>query len=135
MNETLTLFVTVRMPMKNQRAASQAQSRARNLQYDVYKAVADPTRRAILDYLRTGPKPVNELASAFPVSRPAVSKHLRILRQSSLVRENRDGRFRMYELNAAPLAEVEKWLGEYRQFWRGALQRLKHHVENKKVKR
>lgn len=97
--------------------------------YDVYRAVADPTRRAILDFLRSGPRPVNQLAAAFPMSRPAISKHLRVLRSSRLVKEKRQGRFRMYQLNPLPLRDLDRWLDEYRIFWQKHLRSLKQHVE------
>ena len=65
---------------------------------DVFRAIADPTRRAMLDRLRAGPAPVNALASDFRQSRPAISKHLRVLREARLVTEQRSGRQRVYEL-------------------------------------
>src|ERR1041385_9239979 len=96
---------------------------------DVFHAVADQTRRAILDRLRQGAQPVNEIAGAFPVSRPAISKHLRVLYQARLVLEQREGRQRVYRLNPAPLREVDRWLDEYRRFWAANLASLKRHVE------
>ena len=99
---------------------------------DPFLAVADPTRRAILDRLRRGEAPVAELASGFAMSRPAVSKHLRVLRDAHLVRERRggaDGRQRVYLLNAAPLREVARWTQRYEAFWPANLASLKHHLE------
>ena len=96
---------------------------------DVFSAVADPTRRAILDRLRKGPSPVNELASGFRVSRPAISKHLRILRNARLVQEKKEGRQRIYELEPARIQEVAKWAEEYRRFWQQNLTSLKRHLE------
>jgi DNA-binding transcriptional ArsR family regulator len=96
---------------------------------DVFSAVADPTRRAILDRLRRGPSPVNELASGFRVSRPAISKHLRILRTARLVHEKRDGRQRIYELDPTRIQEVAKWAEEYRRFWQESITSLKRHLE------
>ena len=84
---------------------------------DVFLAVADPTRLAILDRLRRGPSPVNELASGFRVSRPAISKHLRILRVARLVRERREGRQRIYQLEPERIQEIAKWAEEYRRLW------------------
>ena len=98
---------------------------------DVFHAVADPTRRAILDSLRKGPVGVNQIASAFPVSRPAISKHLRVLRASKLVKEKRQGRFRMYQLNPGPLKNVDQWISEYRMFWQQNLRSLKKFVEKR----
>ena len=96
---------------------------------DVYHAVADPTRRAILDRLRGGGAPVAEIASGFRMSRPAVSKHLRILREARLVREQRSGRQRVYRLEAAPLENVARWVELYRIFWQHNLGNLKRHLE------
>ncbi|MCP5109355.1 MAG: winged helix-turn-helix transcriptional regulator [bacterium] len=96
-----------------------------------FRAVADPTRRAILDLLRTGRQPATKIARGFPVSRPAISKHLRILREADLVSERRHGRNRIYELNPEPLRGVEEWVSRYRTFWTRSLQSLKDHVEAK----
>ena len=97
---------------------------------DVFQAVADPTRRAILDRLRRGPSAVNELASGFRVSRPAISKHLRVLRTARLVRETKDGRQRIYELDAERIRDVAKWSEQYRRFWEHNITSLKRHLEN-----
>jgi DNA-binding transcriptional ArsR family regulator len=96
---------------------------------DVFLAVADPTRRAILDRLRKGPSPVNELAAGFKVSRPAISKHLRILRSARLVHEKREGRQRIYRLEPDRIQEVAKWAEEYRRFWQHNITSLKRHLE------
>ncbi len=96
---------------------------------DVFRALADPTRRVILSTLCDGGLAVADIASAFPVSRPAVSKHLRILKEADLVVEERHGRNRVYALNAGPLQDVDEWLDEYRTFWRHSLRRLKDLVE------
>jgi DNA-binding transcriptional ArsR family regulator len=100
------------------------------VQPDVFHAVADPTRRAILDRLRRGSAPVNELASGFRVSRPAISKHLRVLRTARLVRESREGRQRIYQLEPDRIAEIAKWVEQYRVFWEGNVASLKRHLEN-----
>ena len=97
---------------------------------DVYRAIADPTRRAILDHLRAGPAPVNSLASRFSQSRPAISKHLRVLRSAHLVRERRCGRERRYSLEPEPLRDVARWIEEYRAFWQTNLNSLKRHLEH-----
>jgi DNA-binding transcriptional ArsR family regulator len=97
---------------------------------DVFRAIADPTRRAILDRLRAGPAAVNALADAFQQTRPSVSKHLRVLRLANLVTEERAGRERLYQLRPAPLQEVVGWLEGYRSFWAMNLDRLKQHLEN-----
>jgi DNA-binding transcriptional ArsR family regulator len=97
---------------------------------DVYTAVADPTRRAILDRLRAGGAPVSDLADGFRISRPAVSKHLRVLRDARLVREHREGRQRVYQLTPAPLRDVARWIEGYRGFWAVNLANLKRHLEH-----
>jgi len=94
-----------------------------------FNALADPTRRAVLDLLRTGTKPAGEIARAFPVSRPAISKHLKILRRAHLVEERREGRHRIYQLNPEPLKSVDSWLEHYRSFWNASLTNLKSFVE------
>ena len=101
-------------------------------QNDVFHAVADVTRRAILDQLRAGAKPVNEIARMFPISRPAISKHLRVLHEASLVTEHREGRENFYRLNPGPLRKMDRWLDRYRAFWSLNLASLKMHVEAKK---
>ena len=97
----------------------------------VFQAIADPTRRAILDRLREGGQAVNEIAGRFDVSRPAISKHLRVLHEANLVTETREGRNRIYKLNAEPLRDLERWLDHYRRFWALNLLSLKNHVESK----
>jgi len=94
-----------------------------------FDALADPIRRAVLELLRTRSLPAGQIASAFPVSRPAVSKHLRILRRARLVRERREGRLRVYQLDPAPLQAVDSWLNQYRNFWQTSLANLKAVVE------
>lgn len=95
-----------------------------------FHALADPTRRALLELLRGAARPAGEIAQAFPVSRPAISKHLRVLRQACLVREHRVGRQRLYELDPRPLREVDRWLEQYRVFWDTKLAGLKAFVES-----
>jgi len=94
-----------------------------------FSALADPTRRAVLDLLRRGSQPAGQIAHAFPVSRPAISKHLRLLRKAHLVQERREGRHRLYQLNPEPLKAVDSWLGRYRVFWQTSLANLKTFVE------
>jgi DNA-binding transcriptional ArsR family regulator len=93
-------------------------------------ALADPTRRAILDLLARKRLHVEELAAHFPVSRPAVSKHLRSLKQAGLLTEDHEGRRAFYRVNAKPLAEVEKWLAMQRRVWEASLVKLKRLVEH-----
>ena len=97
----------------------------------IFDALGDPTRRAILDLLRETPRPAGDIASHFPVSRPAIAKHVRVLKEAGLVRERAEGRHRIYELNAAPLAGVDRWLQPYRAFWASRLVAIKNLVESK----
>jgi DNA-binding transcriptional ArsR family regulator len=97
---------------------------------DVFRVIADPTRRAILDRLRAGPAPVNELAADFQTSRPAISKHLRVLKQSRLVTEEKLGRERLYTLRPAGLQKAAAWLEGYRAFWQRNLDSLKTYLES-----
>src|SRR5579863_2566327 len=99
-----------------------------------FQVLADPTRRAVLDLLRSGTQPAGVIARAFPVSRPAISKHLRLLRRAHLVRERREGRRRLYQLNPAPLRAVDSWLEHYRSFWQMNLADLKIFVEAEHAK-
>jgi DNA-binding transcriptional ArsR family regulator len=99
----------------------------------VFGALADPTRRAVLDLLRRGSLPAGRIAEAFPVSRPAVSKHLGLLRRARLVEERRHGRNRIYRLNPGPLRVVDIWLNHYRSFWQASLANLKSYVEAEHV--
>jgi DNA-binding transcriptional ArsR family regulator len=99
-----------------------------------FSALADPTRRAVLDLLRKGRQPAGQIAQAFPVSRPAISKHLRLLRRAHLVNEQREGRNRFYQLNPEPLKAVDTWLEQYRAFWMTSLNNLKDFVESEYAK-
>jgi DNA-binding transcriptional ArsR family regulator len=96
---------------------------------DVFRAIADPTRRAILDRLRAGPANAGALAADFRQRRPAISKHVKVLREARLVLETRSGRERYYELNCAPLQSVAGWIEGYRGFWQSGLARLKRNLE------
>jgi DNA-binding transcriptional ArsR family regulator len=93
---------------------------------DPFRAMADPTRRAVMEYLLGRPHSVNELVEHFDVSRPAISKHLRILRDARVVRERRDGRNRIYELNPSGLNALREY---FDQFWTQALEAFKHAAE------
>jgi DNA-binding transcriptional ArsR family regulator len=100
-----------------------------------FSALADPSRRAVLDLLRQGSRPAGQIAQAFPISRPAISKHLRLLRRARLVEEHRQGRHRLYRLNPGPLKTVDSWLSQYRMFWQTSLTTLKSFVESEDVKK
>jgi DNA-binding transcriptional ArsR family regulator len=91
---------------------------------DVFHAVADPTRRALLDLLAQGEEPVNSLAERFAMSRPAISQHLAILLRTRLVRARRVGRERRYRLQPQPLEEIYDWVALYERFWTNKLSAL-----------
>ncbi len=101
----------------------------------VFSAIADPTRRAILDHLREGELGAGELAERFPVSRPAIARHVRILRKAGLVRRRVDAQRRLYSLSPEALAGVDVWLAPYRLFWAARLMDLKAYVESAEVKK
>jgi DNA-binding transcriptional ArsR family regulator len=94
-----------------------------------FDVVAEPTRRRILDLLREGDRPVGELVNALGLSQPGVSKHLRVLRDAGLVRVRRQAQQRWYQLDAAPLAEIDEWLAPYRRFWSERLDALERHLD------
>lgn len=94
-----------------------------------FSALADPTRRAVLDLLLRGKLAAGQIAQTFPVSRPAISKHLRVLRRARLVLVHRVGRQRLFELNPEPLKSVDAWLSRYRAFWQSEVSSLKRFVE------
>ncbi len=100
-------------------------------QQEVFRALADPTRRAILGLLSHGRQPAGAIAGEFRITRPGVSKHLRALREADLVRERREGRRRIYELNAEPLRLADEWIGSYRHMWLHKLRNLKAFVEER----
>jgi DNA-binding transcriptional ArsR family regulator len=95
----------------------------------VFRAIADPTRREILGLLRGGRRSVGEIARNFRSSRPAISRHLRLLRSAGLVVTRRKGTARICELNARPLRAVDDWLRDYAAFWSESLRSLKRYVE------
>ena len=92
----------------------------------VFRALADPTRRQILESLRRQPLPVHDLAARFAISRPAIPRHLRVLKVASLVRARSTGRETYYGLNEAPMRLVQDWLD---QFWTARLSGLKRFAE------
>jgi DNA-binding transcriptional ArsR family regulator len=104
---------------------------ARKHQEAVFRAIADPTRRKILSLLRGRRRTVGEIAENFRTSRPAISKHLRLLRSAGLVVSRREGTSRICELNAKPLRAVNEWLKDYAMFWDESLLNLKTYVEEK----
>lgn len=98
----------------------------------LFGALADSTRRAILARLARGEATVGELAKPFDVSRPAISKHLRVLERAGLVRRTPDGRMSRCELEAAPMREAAEWVERYRAFWESQLESLKRYVEGER---
>jgi DNA-binding transcriptional ArsR family regulator len=99
----------------------------------IFKAIADPTRREILGLLRGGPSSVGELAQNFRTSRPAISKHLRLLQNAGLVVARRKGTANICELNGKPLRAVNEWLQDYAAFWDENLRSLKNYVEENQL--
>lgn len=96
---------------------------------DIFNAIADPTRRALLDKLRDGEQPVKQLAEPFNMSLPAISQHLQILCEAGLVQVRKAGRQRLYQLNPEPLKEVSDWIINYEQFWQEKLDALGKYLE------
>ncbi len=96
---------------------------------DIFQAIADPTRRALLDQLRNGEQPVKQLAEPFNMTLPAISQHLQILCEAGLVQVRKAGRQRLYRLNPEPLKEVSDWVNHYDQFWQEKLDALGNYLE------
>ncbi len=94
----------------------------------LFEALADASRRRILDLLRTGERPVGELVQALGLSQPGVSRHLRVLREAGLVEVRVDAQRRLYRLRAASLRELDAWLEPYRLLWSGRLDELESHL-------
>ena len=103
------------------------------LRGDVYPAIADPTRRALLLRLaEEGEKNVTELQEPFSMSQPAVSKHLRILRRAGLVRRRKQGRLRLYDIEAAALQQVFDWVSHFEQYWDEKLDDLGDYLDRRR---
>ncbi|MFV8827845.1 ArsR/SmtB family transcription factor [Alkalihalobacterium sp. APHAB7] len=98
--------------------------------HDVFQAIADPSRRKMLRLLADGEMPVTMISKHFPVSRTAVSKHLRVLSEANLVSVSKRGRESRYKLHADALLELKEWLSFYEQFWDNKMAMLKHVVES-----
>lgn len=94
----------------------------------VYRAIADPTRREIMDRLANKDESVMELAKDFDMSLPAVSQHLKVLQQARLISGHREGRQIFYRLNPAPLRDVSRWVHSYERFWKTRLHALHHYL-------
>jgi len=96
---------------------------------DVFEAVAEPSRRALLDVLALGERSAGELVATLPnLTQPAVSRHLRVLREVGLVEVRPDAQRRIYALRADGLVEIDSWLGRYRRYWAGHLDALEGHL-------
>ena len=94
-----------------------------------FEVLAEPRRREILDLLRGGERPVGELVEQLALSQPAVSKHLKVLRDAGLVDVRQDAQRRWYRLRPAPLVEIDAWLEPYRDLWRDRLDALESHLD------
>ncbi|GLC88104.1 ArsR/SmtB family transcription factor [Lysinibacillus piscis] len=100
------------------------------VKYDVFQAIADPTRRHVLQLLATQDRPISHLAEHFDISRTAVVKHLKVLEQAELVSARKQGREKIYTLHANRLKELEDWLQYFNLFWDNKLSQLQTIVEN-----
>lgn len=98
---------------------------------DVYEAVAEPSRRTLLDELRGGERTAGELVAVLPeLTQPTVSRHLRVLREVGLVEVRSDAQRRIYALRADGLVEMDEWINSYRHFWANHLDALEHHMKS-----
>ena len=97
---------------------------------DVFNAIAEPQRRQILVLLRTGERPVTEVAEKLKMTQPGASKHLRVLREVGLVRDRKAGKQRVYAIDARGLRPVHEWTGGFEQFWNESFDRLDAYVQN-----
>ncbi|MCU1452302.1 MAG: TrmB family transcriptional regulator [Acidimicrobiales bacterium] len=96
------------------------------------QALGEPTRLAILDLLRDGERPVGDLVDRLHLSQPAISKHLRVLRDAGIVEVRPDAQRRLYRIRPEPLAELDAWLAPYRQLWSEHLDRLEDHLDQRR---
>ncbi|MGH9236312.1 MAG: ArsR/SmtB family transcription factor [Acidimicrobiales bacterium] len=94
-----------------------------------FAVLAEPTRREILDLLRDGERPVGELVDRLDLSQPAVSKHLRVLREAGMVEVRPEAQRRLYRLRLEPFVEIDEWLAPYRRMWSRSLDHLDKHLE------
>jgi DNA-binding transcriptional ArsR family regulator len=101
---------------------------------DTFSALADPTRRRILEDLAGGDRCVTDLARPYAMSLPAVSKHLRVLERAGLIRRRRCGRLHSLKLEAEPMKQAAEWIEEYRRFWEGSLDRLDDYLKQLQAK-
>jgi DNA-binding transcriptional ArsR family regulator len=99
------------------------------LMTNTFAALADPKRAKIIEALAGGERTAGELVALFSISQPAVSQHLRVLREAGLVVATREAQRRVYRLDPRPLRELDRWLGGYRRFWAGKLNDLERHMD------
>ena len=100
------------------------------LDVSLFEVIAEPNRRRILDLLREHERPVRDLVEALAVSQPAVSKHLRVLRDAGLVEARTDAQRRVYRVRAEPLHSIDEWLAPYRAMWSASLDDLERHLDS-----
>jgi DNA-binding transcriptional ArsR family regulator len=98
-----------------------------------FQALSEPRRLAILELLRDGERPVGELVDHLSLSQPAVSKHLRVLRDAGLVEARVDAQRRLYRIRPEPLADLDEWLAAYRKLWTTHLDRLENHLDQRRI--
>lgn len=96
---------------------------------EVFGALADPTRRAILSRLSTGEATVKDLAEPFQMSAPAITKHLKVLQRAGLISQGRQAQWRPCKLEAKPLQDASDWIEQYRQFWEESFDRLENYLK------
>lgn len=96
------------------------------------QVLAEPSRQAILNLLREGERPVGDLVAHLPLSQPAVSKHLRVLKEAGIVEARPDAQRRLYRIRPEPLAELDEWLATYRQLWTTHLNQLEDHLDRRR---
>ena len=99
--------------------------------FDAFNAVAEPRRREILNYLALQERPVGDIVEALGIEQPSVSKHLRVLHDVGLVRMRRDGRQKLYSLNADAIRPLHEWTSQFERFWQHQLARVKERAEQK----
>jgi DNA-binding transcriptional ArsR family regulator len=97
------------------------------------QALGDPSRHAIVELLRNGERPVGELVESLSLSQPAVSKHLRVLKDAGIVQARVDAQRRVYRIRPEPFVELEAWLEGYRQMWNVHLDRLEEHLQKERA--
>ncbi|HEY1775139.1 MAG TPA: metalloregulator ArsR/SmtB family transcription factor [Solirubrobacteraceae bacterium] len=97
-----------------------------------FQVLGEPSRQAIVDFLREGERAVGELVDHLQLSQPAVSKHLRVLKEAGLVEARADAQRRLYRIRTEPLVELDDWLASYRRLWTTTLDRLEDHLDQRR---